>query len=513
MASPVQNKEGSSYKIFVGGLDLDTTEEDLTQYFSKFGTVVEHLIKVDLKTKKSRGFGFVGFKSSQDVDRVLDIPEHRIKNKKIDCKRAMTKEEAYSLNKNLKETCRKVYVSNIPKEISKDDLLNFFNKYGEVIEINLMFKKKETGFCYLIFKEENAAVELINRGFVEVKGQKLEVKKAIPKELKDGPEEDTRVKQSNQYFPQQPVKHHRHSFDVPVNYTPFYSNPPVPPGHGVSHAGKYGMYGYYPAGMPPAPGANMGTHRVGDPGSPYDRPRISSNNPIHFEDSRFQPPPFGPYPGRPMPQFAGTEGIYAEKQPHRTRVMSEQQINTYKPFNSQGAMAPPGIDTRSPPTKTFQQGQSFTQFEEARYPTTASPPQPDRKYFSHSLVELHDNADKHSPGNRSTPLGNQTKPQPQTQPELNFYENDFNFKNQFPKESTATQKKTSLSPGKRNEDSRGREDKYKKIRQIEEEIRVTKEKLKSLEEMLRKENETVEEDASDKEHGYSETSPRNNQPV
>lgn len=175
----------ASYKIFVGGLDVNTKEEDLANYFSAYGKVIEKLIKMDVKTKRSRGFGFVGFKFPESVDRVLQADDHYIHGRKIDCKRAMTKEAAFSLNQSLKGQCRKIFVSNIPRDFSKQDILNCFQMYGELDDVNLMFKKKETGFCYITFSREEDAKPLIDRGSVRHRGAELTVKLAIPKDQKE----------------------------------------------------------------------------------------------------------------------------------------------------------------------------------------------------------------------------------------------------------------------------------------------------------------------------------------
>ncbi|XP_033994777.1 RNA-binding motif protein, X chromosome isoform X1 [Trematomus bernacchii] len=54
-------------KLFIGGLNTETTEKALEQYFSKYGRIVEVLLMKDRETNKSRGFAFVTFESPADA--------------------------------------------------------------------------------------------------------------------------------------------------------------------------------------------------------------------------------------------------------------------------------------------------------------------------------------------------------------------------------------------------------------------------------------------------------------
>lgn len=53
-------------KLFVGGLPFATTDDELAQAFSQFGTVVSAKVITDRETGRSRGFGFVEFGSDDE---------------------------------------------------------------------------------------------------------------------------------------------------------------------------------------------------------------------------------------------------------------------------------------------------------------------------------------------------------------------------------------------------------------------------------------------------------------
>ncbi|NWZ24704.1 MSI1H protein, partial [Asarcornis scutulata] len=80
-------------KIFVGGLSVNTTVEDVKQYFEQFGKVrLSSGVGSKLGFAFSSGFGFVTFESEDIVEKVCEIHFHEINNKMVECKKAQPKE-------------------------------------------------------------------------------------------------------------------------------------------------------------------------------------------------------------------------------------------------------------------------------------------------------------------------------------------------------------------------------------------------------------------------------------
>jgi cold-inducible RNA-binding protein len=54
------------YKLFVGGLPFATTDDELAEAFSQFGTVASAKVITDRETGRSKGFGFVEFENDDE---------------------------------------------------------------------------------------------------------------------------------------------------------------------------------------------------------------------------------------------------------------------------------------------------------------------------------------------------------------------------------------------------------------------------------------------------------------
>jgi len=66
--------------MFVGKLTRDTNEQDVKEYFSRFGFVLDVYLPRDKSNKREhRGFGFVTFETHASIGRVIAHRNHYIK--------------------------------------------------------------------------------------------------------------------------------------------------------------------------------------------------------------------------------------------------------------------------------------------------------------------------------------------------------------------------------------------------------------------------------------------------
>lgn len=60
-------------KLFVGGINYDSSEEGLKDHFSQAGNVESAVIITDKMTGRSKGFGFVEFATDEEAQKAIDM--------------------------------------------------------------------------------------------------------------------------------------------------------------------------------------------------------------------------------------------------------------------------------------------------------------------------------------------------------------------------------------------------------------------------------------------------------
>ncbi|KAL1837945.1 hypothetical protein VTJ49DRAFT_3240 [Mycothermus thermophilus] len=170
---------GSEYgkngrKMFIGGLNWETTDQSLRDYFSQFGEVLECTVMRDGATGRSRGFGFLTFKDPKTVNIVM-VKEHYLDGKIIDPKRAIPRDE--------QEKTSKIFVGGVSQETTDHEFREYFSQFGRVVDATLMMDKdtgRPRGFGFVTFESE-AGVEACLAANLELHGKPIEVKKAQPR--------------------------------------------------------------------------------------------------------------------------------------------------------------------------------------------------------------------------------------------------------------------------------------------------------------------------------------------
>ncbi|TAQ89391.1 hypothetical protein B7494_g2286 [Chlorociboria aeruginascens] len=161
-------------KMFIGGLNWETDDQSLKEYFSQFGEVLECTVMRDGASGRSRGFGFLTFKDARTVNIVM-VKEHYLDGKIIDPKRAIPRDE--------QERTSKIFVGGVSQDATEQDFKEYFMQFGRVVDATLMMDKdtgRPRGFGFVTFDSE-AAVEACLDSPLEILGKPIEVKKAQPR--------------------------------------------------------------------------------------------------------------------------------------------------------------------------------------------------------------------------------------------------------------------------------------------------------------------------------------------
>ncbi|EAW13796.1 heterogeneous nuclear ribonucleoprotein HRP1 [Aspergillus clavatus NRRL 1] len=177
--------------MFIGGLNWETTDQSLKDYFSQFGEVQECTVMRDSATGRSRGFGFLTFKDPKTVNTVM-VKEHYLDGKIIDPKRAIPRDE--------QEKTSKIFVGGVSQEATEQEFKGFFMQFGRVVDATLMIDKdtgRPRGFGFVTFDSEAAVENALSRPLA-ICGKPIEVKKAQPRgNLRD--EEDRRNRRGRDF--------------------------------------------------------------------------------------------------------------------------------------------------------------------------------------------------------------------------------------------------------------------------------------------------------------------------
>ncbi|KAK8048338.1 hypothetical protein PG994_010068 [Apiospora phragmitis] len=204
--SNTSNKEDTSshFHIFVGDLSNEVNDEVLMQAFSAFGTVSEARVMWDMKTGRSRGYGFVAFRDRTDAEKALSSMDGEwLGSRAIRCNWANQKGQpsiaqqqamaamgmtpttpyghhhfpthgiqSYDMIVNQTPAWQTtVYVGNLTPYTTQNDLVPLFSNFGYVTESRF---QADRGFAFIkMDTHENAAMSICQLNGYNVNGRPL----------------------------------------------------------------------------------------------------------------------------------------------------------------------------------------------------------------------------------------------------------------------------------------------------------------------------------------------------
>ncbi|MED6164707.1 hypothetical protein PIB30_092774 [Stylosanthes scabra] len=198
-SQPLSGDGASPGKIFIGGLARDTTVAQFVKHFGKYGEITDSVIMKDRKTGQPRGFGFITYADPSVVDKVIE-DNHVINGKQVEIKRTIPRGAVGSKDFRTK----KIFVGGIPSTVTEDEFRDFFTRYGEVKDHQIMrdhSTNRSRGFGFITFDSEEAVDDLLSMGNrIEFAGAQVEIKKAEPKKPNPPPTSSKRYNDSRSSY-------------------------------------------------------------------------------------------------------------------------------------------------------------------------------------------------------------------------------------------------------------------------------------------------------------------------
>ncbi|XP_065077306.1 protein sex-lethal-like isoform X4 [Ochlerotatus camptorhynchus] len=148
----------SGTNLIVNYLPQDMSEREMYSMFSTMGPIESCRIMRDMKTGYSYGFGFVNFLSEDAAQRAIRcLNGYSVRNKRIKVSYARPQSD------DIKET--NLYITNLPRTITDEQLDIIFGKYGTIVQKNILRDKltgHPRGVAFVRFNKREEAQEAIS---------------------------------------------------------------------------------------------------------------------------------------------------------------------------------------------------------------------------------------------------------------------------------------------------------------------------------------------------------------
>ena len=169
-----------SNKVFIGGINYTTTDDQLREYFTQYGQMLDCVIIKDPQTNKSKGFGFVQYTEPFMVDELMKNRPHNIDNRQLDVHRSIPRNQTRKLDQ--QRSVNKLFIGGLnDQRLTETDLKSFFEQFGRVLSVYVP-KDKETSrpknFGFVTFDDYDPVDKITMNDSVVINGVKVNVAKA-----------------------------------------------------------------------------------------------------------------------------------------------------------------------------------------------------------------------------------------------------------------------------------------------------------------------------------------------
>ena len=135
MKEKKENPEVQKRTVFLNNISFNATEEQIREYFGKFGTIAEVTIVCN-NHGKPRGFAYVEFSKEEEAKASVEEDGRVFLGRKLEVKLSVPQEERKvekkESNVNHEDIAATIYVSGLPMGVSEYEFSVFFSKVGAI---------------------------------------------------------------------------------------------------------------------------------------------------------------------------------------------------------------------------------------------------------------------------------------------------------------------------------------------------------------------------------------------
>jgi len=186
-------------RIFAGNIPVGTTDEEIINYFSKWGTVIK--VVQPAAGTSGKGYAFITFSSVQEKIAALSVKPHEIKGVELRVVEAKPKPSGPSspfyppfqfeiqdpsvIRDEYEENPTRLFVGRLPAEITKEELRDYFSTFGQVADVfrppSQPTSTDPKGYAFVTFRETKELWRALAGSPHILKDHKIEVVEARPK--------------------------------------------------------------------------------------------------------------------------------------------------------------------------------------------------------------------------------------------------------------------------------------------------------------------------------------------
>lgn len=153
--------------IFVGKLSWNVDNDWLAQEFAECGEVESAHVPTDRNTGRSRGFGYVHFKTADAVEKALALNGKEIDGRPVNVDKSNPRDKKTSMEKRAQvfgdassPPSAVLFVGNLSFGVNEDTLWETFGEHGDVKSVRVPTDRdtgRPKGFAYVEFSEVGSA--------------------------------------------------------------------------------------------------------------------------------------------------------------------------------------------------------------------------------------------------------------------------------------------------------------------------------------------------------------------